>query len=337
MIRRLGLLAIPTALVASGCASTQAWMPPSQAAQDWDMVPVPRPVVVPSLSDVGTHWLLPAQNPWAAYQKQTLVTALGVDARAAELPNVYELDVVQAAQEAARAVARVGLPRNTMWMLDLRGAASVAFGATLSTDSRQAVTPILTFNNWPAENEIVPAEETLSALVAMQPKLPSAEAAEAGQPVFLLDAWRLAYRNEVPDDEATDNRYMLTPADFPNAATLLSRRIDHVLYVVENLRTTTTEEDDLQETFLAYQRAGITVSMVDLGWLGGVDAPARWDERLRERLLTIDPERITVVNDPTFYIRAQGGFGGVHVFQGQGGHHTFHGGSGWGMGGHGGG
>jgi len=216
-----------------------------------------------------------------------------------------------------------------MWLVDMRGAASVAFGAALSNLSPEAVTPILTFNNWPAELEVVPAEETLSALVAMRPTHRAAP--DGGQPVFLLDAWRLAYRNETPDDEATDNRYMLTPSDFPDAAALLARGIDHVLYVVESRTTTTTEEDDLQQTLLAYQHAGIAVSIVDLAWLARREAPVRWDEYLREVPLTIDPDRITVVSDPGFYVRAQGGFGGVHVYPGS--HPPFHGGAGWGIGG----
>jgi hypothetical protein len=325
---RLKLLAIPAAYLTSACAATQAWIPPSETALGWDEVPLPRAVVIPPANDVAAQWLLPAQNPWAAYQKATLVSALGTAAHAADLPNVYELDVVLDAQEAARTVASVGLPEDTMWMVDLRGAASVAFGATLSTLSDQPVAPILTFNNWPAEDEVIPAEETLAALVQMQPKLPSP--AEASVPIFLLDAWRLAYREEEPDDESTDNRYMLTPADLPDPNTLVSRGIRHVLYVVESLRTTTTEEDDLQQTLLSYQAAGITVSMVDLAWLSGVQGPARWDDRLRDCYLTIDPNRITVVDDPIFYRRAHGGFGGLGVLRGHHGHHGLKGFGAWG-------
>jgi len=322
-------LAIPTALLASACGATERWVPPSSAASAWNEVPLPLEVAVPSASEAGAHWILPAENPWAAYQKTTLLSSLSsLDPSVqhfTELPRVAELDVVIEAEQAARVVANVGLPEDTMWMVDLRGAASVAFGATLSAHATQAVAPITTFNNWPAAYELVPAEETLAALVTMEPRLPAHS--EAGQPVFLLDAWRLAYRDQEPDDEVTDNRYMLTPADFPDPATLLARGIHQVLYVVESLAKTTTEEDDLQQTLLAYQRAGITVSMVDLGWLARTEDPARWDERLREVLLRISPDRITVVDDPSFYVRAHGGFGGLHVYGG--GHHP---GGGWGMG-----
>ncbi len=339
--RRLSFLAIPPALLATACAATERWIPPPQTVETWDTEPFPRATVEPRADEVRAHWLLPAQNPWAAYQKETLVTALGASVQAADLPVVDELDVVLHAQEAARVVAAVGLPEDTMWMVDLRGAGAVAFGATLSVFAAQSVSPILTFNNWPADNEVVPAEEALAALVSMHPR---SGGHDAGLPVFLLDAWRLAYRDDEQDDEATDNRYMLTPADFPDPATLLARGIHHVLYVVEDLQTTTTEEDDLQQTLLAYQAAGITVSMVDLPWLAGVEGPARWRERLDGMLLTINPARITVVDDPSFYRRAHGGFGGMHVFRGSHGHGLhgggFHGGGfghGAGHGGHGGG
>jgi hypothetical protein len=155
---------------------------------------------------------------------------------------------------------------------------------------------------------------------------------EAGQPVFLLDAWRLAYRNDRPDDDITDNRYMLTATDFPDASTLRARGISRILYVVESVETAGEEEDDLHETFAAYQAAGIAISIVDLALLSQVEEGPLWDELLRyERPLFVDPERVTIVSDPNFYLRAHGGFGGPHVIYG--GRHGF----GHGFGGHGGG
>jgi hypothetical protein len=290
----------------------------------------PQQTIAPSTAEVAARWVLPESNPWAAYDKMTLLASLGATDRVIELPHVQELDVVLDAQRAAEVVARVGLPEDTMWLLDLRGAASVAFAATLSKASSQGVAPVMTFNNWPAQNELVPAEETLAALVTMQPKLPSPS--DPGIPVFLLDAWRLAYRHERPDDETTDNRYMLTPSDLPDVAVLQSRGVRHVMYVVENLSVTTTEEDDLHESFAAYQAAGITISMVDLRWLFALENPSRWDERLYDRRLFVEP-RVTIMDDELFYRRAHGGFGGVHVYGGGVGHGF---GAGIGQGAHGG-
>jgi hypothetical protein len=205
-----------------------------------------------------------------------------------------------------------------MWVVDLPGAASVAFAAALSVSisdmSLQPIAPILTFNNWPAANELIPAEETLSALVAMQPRTPSAE--EYAVPVFLLDAWRLAYSDVEPAPQAFDNRYMLTASDMPDGATLLARGISQVLYVVDDLASTPTEEDDLQQIFLSYQALGVQVVMVDLAWLRSLAGPPRWEERLGPRVLYIDPARLTVCVDPRFYRRSHGGFGGVHAICG---------------------
>jgi hypothetical protein len=281
---------------------------------------------------LSARWLLAPGSPWAPYQKATLVTALDESDRFAELPDVEKLDVVAEARRAASAVAAAGLPADTLWMVDLRGAGSVAFGAALSMGSRDAVAPILTFNNWPAENEFVPAEETLAALVSMQPLLPPANGS-AEVPVFLLDSWRLAYRHDSPDPEVTDNRYMLTQSDFPSAEVLRARGISRVVYVVESLETAPTEEDDLHETLLAYQEAGIAISITDLGALGLAEPGEPWRERRHERPLYVDTERVTIVSDPSFFFRARSGFGGPRViyggYSGLGGSHgcfAFHGG-----------
>jgi hypothetical protein len=334
-VRSATALTLPTFLLtACGTArvTTPHVVPPSATVQAWNEFAAPRKTLAPSTSEAAARWMLPASSPWAAYDKMTLLAALGSVDRTIELPNVEELDAVLDAKRAAEIVAHMGLPGDLMWITDLRGAASVAFGATLSQAAGRAVAPVMTFNNWPAQDELVPAEETLAALVTMQPKL--APPGDPGVPLFMLDAWRLAYRHQVPDDETTDNRYMLTASDLPDAAVLKSQGIRHVMYVVENLAVTTVEEDDLHAVFTAYQDAGITISMVDLRWLFALDGPSRWDERLYERRLYVEP-RVTILEDEWFYRRAHGGFGGVHVYMGGGGHGFGHG-MGMGMGGHGG-
>jgi hypothetical protein len=190
----------------------------------------------------------------------------------------------------------------------------------------------MTFNNWPADNESIPAEETLSALVTMQPRLPAGR--QPSVPVFMLDAWRLAYRYDHPDDETTDNRYMLTSSDLPDGATLRARGIDRVLYVVESLEGAQLEEDDLHQTFLDYQAMGITTSIVDLAQLGDV-ADERPEVPYYGQALYVDSGRITIISDASFYHRARGGFGGTHVVYGGG--HGFQGAYGFVFGQHGGG
>jgi hypothetical protein len=323
---KITALAIPTALLASACApdlegpgpevptmGAPHGDTPSTAIRGWSEIPPTRVIEMPSMSDAGAAWVLPPRNPWAPYQKTTLLMTLDSSERTAQLPNIGELDVVANARQAASHVAATGLPPGTMWVVDLRGPASVAFGATLSAESREPVSPIMTFNNWPADNESIPAEETLAALVTMRPRLPVS--GRSSIPVFMLDAWRLAYRYDHPDDETIDNRYMLTSTDLPDTATLLARGIDHVLYVVESLATAQVEEDDLHDTFLDYEDAGITVSIVDLADLARVAgfAPGEPFIPYYGRELHIDPRRPTIVGDASFFHRARGGFGGAQV------------------------
>jgi hypothetical protein len=302
---------VPVALLSAACAS-RPWTPSVSVAYWAQDVPPGGTISLPTFPEAAMRWQLPPQNPWARWQKMTLLSVLdAAPQRTAELPDVAQLDVVGDAQNAATRIAAAGLPADTLWMVDLRGAASVSFGAALSRASREPVATVLTFNNWPADNEIVPAEETLSALVKMQPRLPLPSDV-ATRPVILLDAWRLAFREDEPDDDVTDNRYMLTPGDLPDAEALRAQGITRIVYVVEDLDDTETEEDDLHEAFMAYQAAGIAIFMVDLSFASKeLHGPVVWNEVLVRRRYTVAP-RITICSDVRFYARARGGFGGVH-------------------------
>ncbi|MDB4995593.1 MAG: hypothetical protein JWM74_3025, partial [Myxococcaceae bacterium] len=209
-------------------------------------------------------------------------------------------------------LASTGLPHDTLFVVDLRGAASVAFGASMSRWWHERVANVLTFNNWPADDELIPAEETLAALVAMQPILPQGAPDSPSVPVFLLDAWRLAFREDTIDDQVTDNRYMLTTADFPSAAVLRQRGITRVVYLVEDLDDTELVEDDCHATFAAWQESGIALYMTDLSWaLKNVSRDERFGENLSDKRIAIQP-RMTLADDPRFYVRAHGGFGGIY-------------------------
>jgi hypothetical protein len=276
-------------------------------------VPPPTGVTLPTYPEAAMRWQLPPENPWASWQKMTLLSALDATAQQnAQLPDVRQLDVVRDAEAAGTRVAAAGLPADTIWLVDLRGAASVAFGSALSRAAREPTATVLTFNNWPAEYEVIPAEETLSALIGMQPRLPQ-PTDRATRPVFLLDAWRLAFREDEPDDDVTDNRYMLLPQDLPDATWLASQGITRVVYVVEDLDDAETEEDDLHEAFMAYQAAGIAIFMVDLSFVARkLEGRVEWREVLAPRHYEVRA-RVTICSDAHFYARARGGFGGVHV------------------------
>jgi hypothetical protein len=302
----------PVALLSTACAVRT---PATALDARGEISPVTRQVVLPSNVDAIVSWHLPPSSIWSRYEKLTLLTYLADTAVTATMPDITSLDVVSRARLAAARLAAVGVPQDTMWVVDLRGAASVAFGATLSQRSPSPVAPVLTFNNWPADNEVVPAEQALEALVTMRPRpLPAGEI--QAPPVFLLDAWRLALRETPPDPTAMDNRYILLSSDFPDPATLLARGIRRVVYVVED--GTTTEEDDFHDVALAYQRAGITIALVDLEHLAGLQGfppgseGERWAYYLDDWACNVRP-RPTLFDDPLFYAQARGGFGGVRA------------------------
>jgi hypothetical protein len=337
MRRVIGSIAV--AFLAAGC-SLRPWTPSVSVAFWAEDVPAGREVTLPKSQELAQAWQVTATEvPWSKWHKGTLMAAVDPMGSSATLPDVRSLEVVGEAEAAAENVARGGLPQDTIWIVDLRGAASCAFGARLSRNAREPIAPVITFNNWPALESVVPADETLAGLIAFTPKLPPADAKTA-HPVFLLDSWRLAYRFDTPDDGAYDNRYMLMPSDLPDAATLHAQGITRVVYVVEDLDDAEVEEDDLHASFRAWQAAGLGVHMVDLAFLKSVPAPVDgawhvdWAARLAPQSHYVR-ERYTLVDDPIFYGRARAGFGlayGRPIF-GPG----YRGGGGYGYGGRGGG
>jgi len=174
---------------------------------------------------------------------------------------------------------------------------------------------VLTFNNWPAEDETVPARETLSALLTFQPRLPRPEALTS-TPVFLLDSWRLATMFADPEEDETDNRYRLFPGDLPDAETLKRQGIAGLVYVVESREHGTREEDDLHDRMYEYQSAGLTLSIVDLNDLCPDAFPSEINEDETPDLATVPLvvlDRPLVIDSLDFYRRSSGAFGGVHA------------------------
>jgi hypothetical protein len=301
-------------LLANGCVETT-----SAFADDEDENLVPSTQAeyflenVPSRDVLLRAWQLPPTSAWSPYQKLTLPSVLGGAPEQMSLPRLDDMDQVRYAAFAGAQVAREGIPPDAMWIVDLPGAASVAFGTALSRQAQEPVAIVPTFNNWPSKDQLVPADETLAAMIHMTPNLEGA-ASPVARPVFLLDSWRLAFKDETIDDEVVDNRYMLGQADFPSAYELLSHGITHIVYVVSDLSEADYEEDDLNAVFLAYQEAGIEVHMVDVGQLAGVvveqQPTTHWYIAVGNRFY-VRPRRVCV-HDEWFYRRAHGGFGGVH-------------------------
>ena len=330
-MRRVLGLSVAGALLAAGC-SLRPWTPSVSVAFWAQDVPAGRDVALPSSTELARAWQVPSDLAWSKYGKGTLASAVDPMGGSATLPDVRALDVVAQAEAAASNVARGGLPANTLWIVDLRGAASCAFAARLSQQATEPVASVVTFNNWPADDAVVPADETLAGMIAFTPKQPPADAKSA-HPVLLLDSWRLAYRFDTPEDGVYDNRYMLMPGDLPDAETLRGQGITRVVYVVEDLDDAEVEEDDLNASFRAWQSSGVPIHLVDLAFLEHVPAPkdgawqVDWTARLGPERYVVR-ERYTLVDDPLFYSRARAGFGfafGRPLL-----HPGFHGGGGYG-------
>jgi hypothetical protein len=321
------ILGISVALLASGC-TLRPWTPSVSVAFWAEDVPEGRDVSLPQSMELARSWQVPPEIAWSRYSKGTMMSAVEPMGSVATLPDVRSLEVVAEADAAAANVARVGLPVGTLWLIDLRGAASCAFAARLSHDAREPVASVVTFNNWPAEESVVPADETLAGLVAFTPKPPPADA-KTVHPVFLLDSWRLAYRYDKPADDTYDNRYMLMEGDLPDAAALRAQGITRVVYVVEDLDDAEVEEDDLHASFATWQAAGLGIHLVDLAFLASMPAATEWASRLAPQAYWVK-ERYTLVDDPVFYGRARAGFGLAFGRPFYGGH--FHGGGGYGYG-----
>ena len=307
-------------LLAGGCfehpLAEDASFPPIDETPS-AVVPDPQPAYratkVPARSDILQRWELPASSPWLVYEKRTLLSFLAETPSELRLPEVEELEEVKLAELAADAVAATGLPRDAAWIVDLQGAASVAFATTLSHKARDPIAAVPTFNNWPALDEVVPAEETLAAMVAMPPA-PAPPSDVAPRPIFLLDSWRLAFKAEELDDDAIDNRYMLTQSDFPSASALQAQGIHQVIYVVA-CADVEMEEDDLNDLFASYTEQGIQIHMIDLATLARVREPGEdpWYVELPYAHPFVFRPRSTVVHDPCFYRRSPGGFGGASL------------------------
>jgi hypothetical protein len=333
---RRAVLLSPLAVLTSAC-SLRPWTPAVSVAY-WSPSPEVQSVELPAQQDALRRWQLPPSDPWAGYAKYTLLTSLDAAPRQVELPEVTSLPEVRRATELGRRIAEEGLPPDTLWVVDMRGPASVAFGVALSQAASEPVSLVPTFNNWPADDELVPAEETLAALATMSPHLPQ-DGATGTRPVFLLDSWRLAYRFDDPGDDTYDNRYILSTSDLPDVETLRAHGIRRIVYLVQSLDDATVEEDDVHASFLEYERAGIGIAMVDLDRLDQPIVADRWDYLWVDCRLYVEP-RITLIDEPHFYVRARGGFGGIHARPSPvhvGGAWTGHGGYAGGGHGHGGG
>lgn len=137
-------------------------------------------------------------------------------------------------------------------VVDLVGPEAVAFAA----GAAGAFQIVFGFDNWPHPRGVVPAHQTLAAAAYFQPLFARKAAAPDAPPMFVLDRQRL----EPYTDQANqfDNRHL---AKLPSAVDLKALGIKHVLYVTP-LDSDAVELDDLNDAFVAYDRASLGVRRV---------------------------------------------------------------------------
>src|SRR5437868_6178839 len=95
-------------------------------------------IIEATSADVASWWQLPEGVTWQSFEKLTLVSALD-GWKGKPLPDVRDLAVVKRAAAAGANAARLCSSAGTIWIVDMRGAGSVAFGQAMSRASAQPV------------------------------------------------------------------------------------------------------------------------------------------------------------------------------------------------------
>lgn len=205
--------------------------------------------------------LRPRVVRWQAFHAPTLASSLQASDAEPLLRTIpcQDSPAMRAAHGRARALRELleqaEAPERLLVVVDLLGPESVAFAAGL----QPLATAVFQFANWPHPRGVVPAHETLAALLFHRPTFVSAPSDPKRPAVFVLDRNRLApYANE---PERFDNRYVVR---LPSATTLRTMQIERIVYVVPE-GAPEQELDDCNDAFVAYRAAGIEVRLVSAG------------------------------------------------------------------------
>ena len=178
-------------------------------------------------------------------------------------------------------------PSKTAIVVDLPGPEAVAYAAALS----DYADVVMTFDNWPHPNGVVPSGQTLGALLYYAEEVAeNKEKRDKDAPVvFVMDSNRLAQYKDAAN--AFDNRYIAT---MPTAENLKKNSVEGLIYAAPD-KSRSTELDDLNEDFVAYRDAGINVTMMPL-----TDFQPVSPELLAEHG-AVDSTRTTTTRHRTYY------------------------------------
>jgi hypothetical protein len=202
----------------------------------------------------------PHSATWEPFVVPTLMQSLQSSTLRSQIRPVFSPAMQQAFKrgETLRQdlLSQVSKGPETFFIVDLPGPEAVAFSAGMAGWADL----IPAFDNWPHPYGVVRSHETLGALLYYAAYVQERKAAlpEPVPALIMLDARRLTpYRD---DPQEFDNRYL---AALPLAKALQQRGIRHVMYVVPN-RNQKLESDDLNDEFVEYKDAQITVAIFPL-------------------------------------------------------------------------
>jgi len=205
--------------------------------------------------------LAPGQERLAPFYVPTLFQSLSAPAALSLRASIRPIFTPAMQVAYARGLGLASLfqagnfPTDVALVVDLPGPEAVAVAAALADHFE----PVFTFDNWPHPAGVVPSHLTLAAALYYRPMFERARGARpvAAPPVFVLDGDRLS---EYTDEQFEfDNRYT---ARLPGPEALAKLGIHHVLYVVSG--QVVEERDDLNDDFVAFERAGVDVRMLSL-------------------------------------------------------------------------
>lgn len=199
----------------------------------------------------------PTESKFMPYYVPTLAQVLDEDSMRDSFKLIFTPEMAQSYSRGLGFKALLEENKNNeniLVIVDIQGAASVAFGAALA----DAANIITTFDNRPHPIGIVPSHLTLSAMVYYAGEIEEKKknAKELKSNVFILD--RNRFKEQINEDTEFDNRYM---AKLPSIDDLMKFGVTNIMYCTLGA---TQESDDLNDDFVAYKKAEIDVKMVNL-------------------------------------------------------------------------
>lgn len=201
----------------------------------------------------------PSEAEWKPYVSSELVNSLSQPSLESSIQPVHSNTMDEAYSRGLGMKALLQESKNpgsTALVVDLPGPEAVAFAAALS----DYADIVMTFDNWPHPNGVVPSAQTLGALLYYSEEVAAnkAKREKDGPVLFVMDSNRLATYKDAGN--AFDNRYIAT---MPTAANLKKNNIEGLIYAAPD-KSRSTELDDLNEDFVAYREAGIDIQMMPL-------------------------------------------------------------------------